>query len=145
MRKGTIVTCIECKQSKPLYAKKLCMSCYIKGRNKVYQERHKKKISENKTLDKTKLQEFYKEYWNTHEPRTCYECGQQLYKFKSWHILHIIPKRLYKNYNVDIVYNPVNIRYGCLSCHASFDNGESSTPKLITLKKQLEELWNHSN
>lgn len=81
-----------------------------------------------KSLEKTKhryqsLKKFYKDYWDKHENRECYECGKELLVYRNWHIAHIIPKREQKNYSIDITYNYDNICYLCFDCHSQFDNG----------------------
>ena len=145
MVKRRKLECKSCGQERYIYARGLCGICYTKDRQAVYRERNKERINRKEILDAASLQKFYKSYWNANLNRICYECGCPIHTFRSWHIMHIIPKRLWKKYlPIDIVFNPENIRYGCLSCHSNFDNGGDS-PKLNNLKNQLEEKWKHLN
>lgn len=138
-------TCKGCNRDSYIYAKGLCGICYSKERSKEYRKREIAKARSGDILDRAALQKFYRNYWEEHTERICYECGCNLYKYHSWHILHIIPKRLWKKYlPIDIVFNPENIRYGCLTCHDNFDNGGVS-PNLNNLKNKLEQQWEHLN
>lgn len=142
-----IAECKSCGKTGRIYAKRMCPKCYMKERQKVYIERKELKVKKGIILDSKKLSNFYLKYWNDNPNRTCFECGAPLYKFRPWHIAHIIPKRLWKEYNKDIVFNYDNIQYVCLGCHSDFDHGEgSSTPKLKQLKEILKEKfepWKH--
>lgn len=120
MRKGTIVECIDCKQMKPLYSKKRCIGCYGRERSKVYRDRQKNRIK-NKNYDRPNLERFFRLYWDTHPERKCLECGEDFFKFRTWHIHHVALKSKYPEH----AFNPDVCVYLCLGCHAK----AHSTPK----------------
>lgn len=132
--------CNGCGNDRIIYAKKLCQSCYAYSRIPIYLARKKEKILNNSIIDKIKLQEFFKEYWDKYKKRECYECGIPLYNYRNWHLHHVIPKRFWKNYKTDIVFNEDNIVYVCLDCHSDADhNAMKNTPKIEKLYNELKE------
>ena len=97
--------CNGCGDKKLIVQKtlKLCIGCNQKRLTKRYQESRKKKISNHEKADKTKLQSFYREVWDSHQP-TCYETGQPLWNYRSWHVHHVLHKEDYPNlaFNHDV-------------------------------------------
>ncbi len=147
MFKRKQATCTDCGNDRLIYAKKMCQSCYIKSRQKVYAQRRKDKIAKGDIIDKDKLHLFFLEYWNKYTHRICYECGTPLYNYKAWHIHHIIPKRFFKDYlPVDIIFNEENLMYVCLGCHADADHNQmKNTPKIKEIYNNLKEKLNNGS
>lgn len=88
--------CSQCNEYKLIIQKSLnlCTSCNQKRLTKKYHENRKKKVNNGQKADKTKLQSFYREVWDRNPP-FCYETGQPLWNFKSWHIHHVLHKEDY--------------------------------------------------
>lgn len=134
-------TCTGCGVDRLIYSKKMCQNCYLKSRQKVYAERRKDKIAKGDTINKDKLHEFFKEYWDENKKRVCYECNTPLFTYNAWHIHHLIQKRFYKQYlPIDIVFNKENLVYVCLGCHSDADHNQmKNTPKIKELYNKLKE------
>lgn len=86
--------CSNCNEPDKLIVQKslrLCQGCNQRRLTKRYREKRQTKVLSNEKADKTKLTSFYREVWDEN-PHFCYESGDPLYKFKSWHVHHILHK-----------------------------------------------------
>lgn len=119
MRKGKIVNCLGCNKDKALYARKMCIGCYTKQRNKIYKERQKVKYKE-KYDD---METFYKKFWDGQKDKRCFECGSALFNYKNWHVHHIPIKRKYP----ELSHNEDVCVLMCLECHSGWHSGAPSS------------------
>lgn len=69
----------------------LCMNCNQKRLSKKWRESRSKKVTKGEKADKGKLQDFYREVWDRN-PHVCYESGEALHRYFSWHVHHVLHK-----------------------------------------------------
>jgi len=133
-----IKECRNCHKEKPIYyvTGQLCQFC---NNLRLYKKQKDRYLNDDGPLSYTRLKTLYKKYWDDNTDRRCYECGCPLHNFKNWHINHIIPKRLWKQYlPADIVYDYKYIVYVCLSCHHEYDHGnKENTHKMLEKFNEL--------
>lgn len=131
--------CSNCNSERLIVnkAKRLCLGCNKKASIQRSIERKKRKIANGEEIDPSKLAIFYQQYWNRYSDRYCVECGIELKKFNRWHIHHLIPKKNWKDYEEDIVYNDDNCVFVCLECHSKAETNLDHTPKVTDLTKKV--------
>lgn len=143
--KFSVGLCSECGNANMLVNKslKLCIGCNQKRLYKQSLERKKIKIKDGKIINPSRLDKFYKQYWDTNKERFCYECGCPLYVYKKWHIHHVIPKRHFLKYlPIDIVYNNDFCIYLCLEHHAQAETNLDKVPLTKELTIKIKEKCN---
>ena len=87
----------DCGKSDVLLVHKslgLCQFCDMKRKMKKYAEKRKERVKTGEKADKNKLQRFYKTVWEKSEPY-CYETGERLWRYHSWHVHHVLHKEDY--------------------------------------------------
>lgn len=81
--------------------KNQCYYGYVAESRKRTLERKRKKGT---LIDKVALQKFYKQFWDSQPVKVCYETEEPLFKFRSWHVHHIIEKAPHPEhiFNMDV-------------------------------------------
>lgn len=101
--------------------------------------RKQQRVVEGKEIDPARLSVFYQSYWNRYQERFCVECGIELRTFKRWHIHHLIAKKHWKDYDVDIVFDDDNCVYVCLECHSRAETKLDTTETIKKFTKAKQE------
>lgn len=115
----------------------LCTSCNNKRLSKSYRERLKKRIKEGKITDKQRLSRFFKKYWSKYKEHVCFESGEKLYYYSSWHLHHLIEKGPHP----ELAYKEDNIVYLTLQYHSLWHSSTDEQKKKLmpkTYKRYLE-------
>lgn len=92
-----------CQKSKPIYHKgrKLCLYCNLKRLRQLSVAR---KIKKGTYIDPTKLNAFYRSFWDSQPNKVCYETGERLGFYHKWHVHHVIEKKPHPEhiFNLDV-------------------------------------------
>lgn len=82
-------------------SKKLCYYCNIKASIQRTKER---KIKKGTYLDYDKLGTFYREFYEQHPTKRCYESDRYIRNGKHWNVHHVLEKRQYPEhiFNSDV-------------------------------------------
>ena len=95
--------CSGCGKEKLIIvkSKRLCYYCKLKESIKRTKER---KIKKGKYIDYDKLGTFYKQFYEQHPTRRCFESGQPIYNGKPWNCHHVLEKKHYPEhiFNSDV-------------------------------------------
>lgn len=92
--------CSRCEKEKLIVNKsrKLCLFCNQKASLERAQLRRKERILNGKELDKSKLAKFYKDFYNTHPTKRCFETNEPIRSYRSWNCHHLLEKKDYPQY-----------------------------------------------
>lgn len=146
--KVKIAVCSGCDLEKKIYnkGKNLCITCNTKRLQKQSRERQKKKIEQGKALDYTKLNKFYKYFWDLQNEKVCYETGEKLYTFNKWHVHHLLEK----NNFMEAAYDVDNCVLLTLQQHSlwhglSDKERQEQMPKTYDRYLKIKEKYGHTN
>lgn len=106
---------------------------------------HIKKVSKKKlvsivdrVVESHRLKEFYFKIWNS-RPHICINCGSYLgEELRSYHIEHLLEKSKYP----ELIDEPLNIEFACLTCHNSKTNGHPGKNHREAIEKAKQLLLN---
>lgn len=89
--KYKIGVCGDCGKEKLIVvkSKKLCYYCSLKQQRKRTITRKKLRGT---YVDNSKLTKFYKEFYDNHPTKKCFESDEFISNYKSWNCHHIIEK-----------------------------------------------------
>ena len=92
--------CKRCNKEKIIInkSKKLCLYCNQKASIERSQLRKKERIKQGKDVDKSKLTKFYKDFYENHPTRTCFETNEPIVYYRSWNCHHLLEKKDYPQY-----------------------------------------------
>jgi len=122
-------------------SKSLCYYCKIKASAQRTKER---KIKKGTSLDYGKLATFYREFYERHPTRKCFESGRFIYDGKHWNVHHCLEKKRYPEH----IFNPDVCVLLTLQLHSlwhtlSEEDRKIKMPKTYTRYLELLEKYNN--
>lgn len=148
MLRQKIKKCINCnKDCFPWTKEGLCRFCFLAGsKSKPLKKSHIKKISDKgkeKKKQKAELKkqmfEEFRNFYNNHETKTCYECDKFIHEsvFSSMNVHHVLPKSRYPEYTLE----HWNFLLLCPYHHQRCEQDITKTPKVEEKTKDLKEIF----
>lgn len=116
--------CVDCGKECYYFSKKRCKPCAQKS--------YSKPKSTNKNSQKNN--DYYKLAWDSHEDKSCMECGCSLREFNPAFISHILPKNVLPSARYDIR----NHLLLCLGCHQTYEFGDRKGMKTYPIAQSIK-------